>query len=116
VEEYYIYNPDTNSFEIWIRSDNSLDSITELHNWISPRLGIRFDLSTDGLQIFRPDGTKFYSYLEVNQLLEQESHRTEQANQRAEQESHRAEQATQQLAEMAEQLKQYRDRFGELPS
>ncbi|WP_019498651.1 Uma2 family endonuclease [Pseudanabaena sp. PCC 6802] len=101
VEEYYIYNPDTNNLEIWMRGGSSLDSVAESHNWVSPRLGVRFDLSTDELQIFRPDGTRFYSYIEINQMLEQERQR--------------AEQATQQLAQMEAILKQYRDRFGELP-
>lgn len=99
VEEYYVYNPDTNDLEIWIRGDRSLDSVSEVHNWVSPRLGIRFDINEE-LQIYRPDGTKFYSYIEINQKLEQERDR--------------ADLATQQLAEMAEQLKQYRDRFGDL--
>ncbi len=99
VEEYYLYDPDTNDLEIWIRGDRSLDSISEVHNWVSPRLGIRFDIS-DELQIYRPDGTKFYSYIEISQMLEQERDR--------------ADLAAQQLAEMAAQLQQYRDRFGDL--
>ena len=99
VEEYYVYDPDTNDLEIWIRGDRSLDSINEVHNWVSPRLGIRFDIS-DELQIYRPDGTKFYSYIEISQMLEQERQR--------------ADLAAQQLAEMAAQLQQYRDRFGDL--
>jgi Uma2 family endonuclease len=106
VEEYYVYDPDTNDLEIWIRGDRSLDSISEVHNWVSPRLGIRFDIS-DELQIYRPDGTKFYSYIEISQMLEQE-------RDRAEQEKLRADLAAQQLAEMAAQLQQYRDRFGDL--
>jgi Uma2 family endonuclease len=101
VEEYYVYNPENDNLEIWIRNDGSLDRILETHNWISPRLGIRFDVSTNELQIYRPDGTKFYSYIEINTKLEQELQR--------------AEQASQQLKEMEAMLKQYRDRFGELP-
>jgi Uma2 family endonuclease len=109
VEEYYIYNPDSNNLEIWLRSGSSLDSIAEPHNWVSPRLGIRFDLSTDELQIYRPDGIRFYSYIEINQMLEEERQRTER-------ETQRAERATQKLAEMEEMLQKYRDRFGELPN
>jgi len=101
VEEYYIYNPENDNLEIWIRSDGSLDRILETHNWTSPRLAIRFDVSADELQIYRPDGTKFYSYIEVNTKLEQEFQR--------------AERASQQLKEMEAMLQQYRDRFGELP-
>lgn len=94
VEEYYIYNPDNNNLEVLIRNAGSLDSIPESHDWVSPRLGIRFDLSSDELQIYRPDGTKFYSYIEINRMLEQ---------------------SNRQVAEMEAMLKQYRDRFGELP-
>ncbi|WP_103668152.1 Uma2 family endonuclease [Pseudanabaena sp. BC1403] len=121
VEEYYIYNPDNNDLEVLIRNDGNLDRIPESHDWVSPRLGIRFDL-TDELQIYRPDGTKFYSYIEINTMLEQEclranqeSLRAEQEFLRAEQERQRAEQASEQLNEMEAMLKQYRDRFGELP-
>ncbi|TYQ23902.1 Uma2 family endonuclease [Pseudanabaena sp. UWO311] len=94
VEEYYIYNPENDNLEIWIRNDGSLDRILENHNWISPRLGIRFDVSANELQIYRPDGTKFYSYIEINRMLEQ---------------------SNQQVIEMEAMLKQYRERFGELP-
>ena len=93
IEEYYIYNPTNDNLEIWTRNGSSLDSIAESHDWVSPRLGIRFDLSGDELQIYRPDGTKFYSYIEINTKLEQ---------------------SNRQVAEMEAMLKQYRDRFGEL--
>lgn len=115
VEEYYIYNPTNDNLEIWARNRNSLDSISESHNWVSPKLGIRFDLSGDELQIYRPDGIKFYSYIEINRMLEQESLRAEHESVRAEQEYQRAERATKQLTEMEAMLQQYRDRFGELP-
>jgi len=122
VEEYYIYNPDNNNLEVLIRNAGSLDSISESHDWVSPRLGIRFDLSSDELQIYRPDGTKFYSYIEVNTMLEEECLRTnkerlraEQEFLRAEQEHQRAEQAAVKLDEMEAMLQKYRDRFGELP-
>jgi hypothetical protein len=72
-----------------------------MNGWVSPRLGIRFDLSREELQNYRPDGSKFYSYVEICQLLEQEKQRVQQAEQRVE--------------EMEALLKQYRDRFGELP-
>jgi Uma2 family endonuclease len=128
VQEYYIYNPDNNNLEVLIRNAGSLDSIPESHDWVSPRLGIRFDL-TDEMEIYRPDGTKFFSYIEINTMLEeeclrankerlraeQEFLRAEQEYQRAEQEYQRAEQASVQLGEMEAMLQKYRDRFGELP-
>jgi Uma2 family endonuclease len=108
VEEYDIYDPDKYDLSGWLRSESRLDLIEEMHDWVSPRCDIRFDCSGDELEIYRPDGQKFFSYLEIGQLLEQE-------RQRAEQERQRAEQAEQQVANMETLLQQYRERFGELP-
>ncbi|MFO5528982.1 MAG: Uma2 family endonuclease [Cuspidothrix sp.] len=71
VEEYYIYNPQNNQLRGWVKTEDGLDVISEIENWVSPRLGIKFDLSGEELQIYRPDGNKFSSYLEICQLLEQ---------------------------------------------
>ncbi|MDB9484750.1 Uma2 family endonuclease, partial [Dolichospermum circinale CS-537/05] len=79
VEEYYIYNPQNNQLRGWLKTEDGLDVISEIENWVSPRLGIKFDLSGEELQIYRPDGNKFSSYLEICQLLEQEKQRAEQA-------------------------------------
>jgi Uma2 family endonuclease len=79
VEEYYIYNPQNNQLTGWLRTEDGVEVISEMENWVSPRLGIKFDLSGEELQIYRPDGNKFSSYLEISQLLEQEKQRAEQA-------------------------------------
>ncbi|AFZ56978.1 Uma2 family endonuclease [Anabaena cylindrica FACHB-243] len=71
VEEYYIYNPEKNQLRGWLRGEDGLDLIPSLENWVSPRLGIRFDLSGKELQIYRPDGNKFSSYVEICELLAQ---------------------------------------------
>jgi hypothetical protein len=54
-----------------------------MKDWVSPRLQIRFDLSGDELQIFRPDGERFLSYGEIARRAEQERQRAEQAEARA---------------------------------
>ncbi|MCC3475239.1 MAG: Uma2 family endonuclease [Microcoleus sp. PH2017_15_JOR_U_A] len=84
VEEYYIYNPTNNQLRGWLRGEDGLDAIASMENYASPRLAIRFDLSGDELQIYRPDGTRFFSYVEICQRLEQAEQRTEQERQRAE--------------------------------
>jgi Uma2 family endonuclease len=99
VEEYYIYNPTNNQLRGWLRGEDGLDAIASMENYASPRLAIRFDLSGDELQIYRPDGTRFFSYVEICQLLEQAEQRTEQAEQRTEQERQRAELAETALEE-----------------
>jgi Uma2 family endonuclease len=90
VEEYYLYDPERNDFSGWMRSQGRLDVIDAMENWASPRLGIRFDLSGEVLQIYRPDGEPFASYEDVSRSLEQAQQRAQQAEQRAQQAEHRA--------------------------
>ncbi|MCT7952193.1 Uma2 family endonuclease [Ancylothrix sp. C2] len=91
VEEYYIYNPENNQLRGWLRDEDGLQVIASIAGWVSPRMGIRFELSTEKLDIFRPDGNQFFSYVETCQLLEEEQQRTEAERQRAETERQRAE-------------------------
>ncbi|WP_413172527.1 Uma2 family endonuclease [Anabaena azotica] len=72
VEEYYIYEPTTLELTGLIRQKEWLEEIEEINGWISPRLGIRFELTSDNLEIYYPDGRKFLTSLELNQQLEQE--------------------------------------------
>jgi len=88
VEEYYIYDPDSYRLNGWIRSGIVLTQIAQMRGWVSPLLGIRFELNgLDGeLQIYYPDGRPFTRYLEVVVQRNQERARAELAEQRAEQE------------------------------
>jgi Uma2 family endonuclease len=100
VAEYYLYNPDGNELDGWCRSaDGLLDRIEAMSGWVSPHLGMRFELGEE-LVLYRPDGLQFFSLAELDARLAQ-------ARQRAEQ-------SERQLAEMTALLQQYRDRFGEL--
>ncbi|MCL1464976.1 Uma2 family endonuclease [Argonema galeatum] len=84
VEEYYIYDPDEVELTGLIRSGDRLEEIEEMNGWISPRLGIRFELTSDTLEIFRPDGQRFLTSVELDGLREQERQRAEEERQRAE--------------------------------
>ncbi len=95
VEEYYIYNPDSNHLQGWLRGEEGLDVILNMVDWVSPRLGIRFGLSADNLDLFRPDGEPFLSYLEISQSLEEQRQRAEEAEQSLEEQRQRAEEAEQ---------------------
>ncbi|MCU0570264.1 MAG: Uma2 family endonuclease [Oculatellaceae cyanobacterium Prado106] len=107
VEEYYIYDPDRNQLKGWLRSSDSLlEGIESMSGWVSPRLGIRFEIGEE-LQLYRPDGTAFRSFIEISQRLEQTEQRLEQTEQQLEQTEQRA-------AELEAMLQQYRDRFGEI--
>ncbi|NJP10322.1 MAG: hypothetical protein HC866_13300 [Leptolyngbyaceae cyanobacterium RU_5_1] len=95
VEEYYLYDPDTNALSGWLRNEDFLDVIEDMAGWVSPTLQIRFDCSKAELQIVRPDGKSFLSYVEIAQQAQQAEEQMEQERQRAEQERQRAEQAEQ---------------------
>lgn len=97
VEEYYLYDPDTGELTGWLRSGNELTEIEQMIGWISPRLGIRFELSDGELEIYRPDGRRFLTYSELAQEQEQAEARAKQAETRAEQAETRAEQAEAEL-------------------
>ncbi|MBE9012963.1 Uma2 family endonuclease [Pseudanabaenaceae cyanobacterium LEGE 13415] len=97
VEEYYVYDPDRIQLSGWQRAeDGLLDRIDSMSGWISPRLGIRFELGTE-LQLYRPDGTPFFSFAEINQLLDQERQRADRAEQQLEQERLRSQQMAERL-------------------
>ena len=114
VEEYYLYDPDQNELTGWQRIEGMLEVIEPMEGWISPRLGVRFELGSEGLEIYRPDGQKFLSYSELDEQRELERRRAEEASQRAEEASQRAEQEAQKaerLAQRAEQEAQKAERL-----
>jgi Uma2 family endonuclease len=102
VEEYYIYDPDRVDFTGWMLSGERFESIDDLTNWTSPRLGIEFQMQPDTLVIYHPDGRPFLSFVELDLRRQQAEQELEQANQRTEVATQQAEAATQQ-AEAATQ-------------
>lgn len=99
-EEYYIYDRDGIELTGLIRSETGLVVIDQIHNWISPHLRIRFDMSGEELQIYRSDGQPFASYVEIAQRAEQAEQRVEQAVSKLEQQRQRAEQLAERLQAM----------------
>ncbi|MDY7024232.1 MAG: Uma2 family endonuclease [Cyanobacteriota bacterium] len=99
VEEYYLYDPQKNDLSGWLRTEDRLDVIDEVNNWVSPRLKIRFELSEDDLKLYHPDDKLFSTYLEIQNQLEQTEQQLEQTEQQLEEERSRANQAEQQLEE-----------------
>ncbi|MEM7063022.1 MAG: Uma2 family endonuclease [Cyanobacteria bacterium P01_B01_bin.77] len=72
VKEYYIYDPDDNELTGFERSAKALHLVSEMQGWVSPTLGIRFELTPETLEIYRPDGEQFLTYVELSELLETE--------------------------------------------
>jgi Uma2 family endonuclease len=83
VEEYYMYDPDHIDLTGWLRSGNKLNDIESMSGWVSPLLGIRFELGSE-LEIYRPDGQKFLTYVELEREREQERHEKELAQSKVE--------------------------------
>jgi Uma2 family endonuclease len=97
VEEYYLYDPDAVSLAAWVRVGGRLQPVPQVHGWTSPRLGIRFDLSGGELVIYRPDGQRFLTFVELMQQKEQAQRTAEQERQAREQAQRRAERLAAQL-------------------
>ena len=102
VEEYYVFNPETNSLFGFVRGTQTLVGVRKINSFVSPNLGIRFDLSGPEMVVYRPDNRRFLTFEEVEAEREQTAQRAERAEQRAEREQQRAERE-QQRAERAEQ-------------
>jgi Uma2 family endonuclease len=63
VEEYYVYDPDRYILKGYQRGEDLfLDRIEVMDGWISPRLGIKFQLTENDLQITHPDGRVFETF------------------------------------------------------
>ena len=81
-----------------------LEEIPEINGWVSPRLGIRFQMTPETLEIYRPDDRKFLTSVELDQLREQES-------QRADREQQEKQLAQQQLEEERTLRQQEQQRY-----
>ena len=83
VEEYYIYDPDELTLQGWQRHGNSLVKILQMGGWVSPRLGIRFEWQprTEAV-LYRPNGQRFLSSVELEQRAEQAQQRTQRSEQK----------------------------------
>ena len=97
VEEYYLYDPESNNLQGWQRIEGLLEVIEPMNNWVSPRLGIKFAWQEEGLEIYAPNGESLVDYVDLYAQKELEKQEKELAQQRAEQERQRAEKLLAQL-------------------
>jgi hypothetical protein len=103
-EEYYIYNPDKNSLSAYVRQGEALLRVRKLADFVSPRLGIRFDTSGPELTVRYPDGRPFLSFEEVDAERRAAEQRTTQAERRAGEAAQQAQQANQRAAQAEQRL------------
>jgi Uma2 family endonuclease len=84
VEEYYIFDPDFNTLEGWLRAAGTLNKVPEINGWISPRLGVRFELVDDQFRLYGPDGQPFVPARESKHQARLERRRADEQQWRAE--------------------------------
>ncbi len=116
VEEYYLYDPQTLELTGWQRVEEELEAIDQIDGWISPRLGVRFQLSETGLEMFGPSGEAFMSFVELAQLRRQAEARATEAEQLRQQAEQLRQQAEQRATEAETLLEQERVRSQALES
>ena len=107
VEEYYIYDPDEFILEGWLRQRQQLIPIEQMSDWVSPRLQIRFAWHKgEELVLYRPDGERFLSFLDLEERWLTERQRANQERQRAEQAEVALKEAQRQKQILREQLRE----------
>lgn len=98
-EEFYLYDPDNETAWGYVRdAAGHVVKVDSLDGWVSPRLGIRFDLSSGALAIFDAQGRPFEAPSELRARAEAESAR-------ADAESARADAAVERSRQLAEKLR-----------
>jgi Uma2 family endonuclease len=85
VEEYYLYDPEDFLLDSWWRQNGHLTKLWQIDGWVSPRLGIKFQIGEGELVILRPDGQRFLNSVQLHQRAQQAEFLLEQERQRAEQ-------------------------------
>ncbi|MEL6224189.1 MAG: Uma2 family endonuclease [Cyanobacteria bacterium J06626_14] len=93
VEEYYQYDSNHNELVGAHRVNAALTEISDMQGWVSPRLGISFQLDDDMLMIYTPNGEPFLTSVELAQQRDQ-------ARQKAEEERRRADRLADRLREL----------------
>ncbi len=100
VQEYYLYDPDQIELSGWQRVGIELREIPQINGWISPLLGIRFDMSGPELKILRPDGRPFLTFAGLELERDQLAHDRDQIAQELELTRQRAERLAAKLREL----------------
>jgi Uma2 family endonuclease len=83
VLEYYVYDPEKNRLEVYLRQGSTLVRIRGGKEFVSPRLGIRFELTEEEMIVRYPNGDPFIPFEELKGLRDKAEQRATQAEQRA---------------------------------
>ena len=90
VEEYYVYDPDKNKLHIYQRGRAALVRVWDIAGYVSRRMGIRFEMTTPEMTVYRPTGERFLSFEELDADREAIKTRADDEERRADDEKRRA--------------------------
>lgn len=93
VDEYYVYDPDRNRVEGWLRQGDQLTAIVPMEGWVSPLLGIRFSLGPEELELSFPNGEPFVDFESIYTQRAEAQAQAQQAQAQAQQAQAQAQQA-----------------------
>lgn len=105
MEECYLYDPDRSELTGWQRIDGRLTPIENMLGWISPRLGIRFEMKDGELELYHPNGRRFSTFVELYEERAEAERIAAESRHLAEQAQAQAEQARAQAERWAAQLR-----------
>ena len=114
VEEYYLYDPEKLKLTGWLGIEGQFEAIKQMDGWVSPRLGVRFQLSETGLEMFGPTGEQFVSFVELAGLRQEAQTRADEERLRADEERLRAQQAEMMLEQERSRLQALELRLREM--
>jgi Uma2 family endonuclease len=104
VQEYYVFDPDDNGLTVFTRGTETLVPRRPAHGFLSPRLGIRFDLSGDEMVVYKLNGEQFLTFTALQaerDAVRQQANAAKQRAETAEQQAEAARQRERRLAELS---------------
>jgi Uma2 family endonuclease len=105
VREFIVVDPEHDSGWAMVRVEGGeIEEVPTLAGWTSPTLGIRFAVGEAGLQVFRPDGTRFRGYAELEAEQRAAVAEAGRARTEAAEQAERARTAEARAARLAEKL------------
>jgi Uma2 family endonuclease len=117
VEEYYQYDPDRGRLRGWTRVADRLHEVHAMQGWVSPRTGVRIELSGVDLVLTAPNGEPFRTFIQTDRLRKEaealalrEGQRAEVEQRHAEEQRRLAEEHLRQAQEQQRRAEQERQR------
>jgi Uma2 family endonuclease len=93
VEEYYVYDPEKNTLDIYRRGRAALVLVRDIAGYVSRRMGIRFQMTTPEMTVSKPNGERFLIPAEIEAERDAARKRAEAAERREGVEKQRADDA-----------------------